>query len=178
MANHSFGYHTSRSVDWGSLILALVLGFFTFSYLSAPFPWTFIDGANLLVHEAGHWLFGGMGMTIGILGGTLLQLFIPGIIMVYFLFSRQGLGFLFGGWWLGVNVVNVGVYMADANAMILPLIGDGTHDWQWLFSSWGIVGLAEPIGNGVRILGSMLMLTALLIMVGKTVIELLVHHQD
>lgn len=177
MRHSTFDYHPASSIDWGSLFLAVVLGFFTYIYLTAPFPWTFIDGANLLFHEAGHWLFGGMGMTIGILGGTLLQLLIPGIIMVYFLISRQSLGILFAGWWLGVNLINVGVYMADANAMALPLIGDGTHDWQWLFSNWGMLRWAEPIGNGVRIFGGMWMLAALVIMAGKTVIELLARHQ-
>jgi hypothetical protein len=138
----------------------IVLLLLTLPYLFSAFPWTFIDGANLMFHEAGHFLLAGFGYQMTILGGTLLQLLIPLICTLYFLKSKQFLGFIFGLWWLGVNLVNVGIYMADANTLALPLIGDGTHDWQMLFSIWRLSSMAEIIGNLVRGLGTVMMIAA------------------
>jgi hypothetical protein len=36
-------------------------------------------------------------------------------------------------WWSGENMINVGRYIADARAQLLPLIG-GDHDWAVLLS--------------------------------------------
>lgn len=40
-------------------------------------------------------------------------------------------------------------YLGDAKAMQLPLVGGGTHDWNWLLSRWGLldncVGLAQSL---------------------------------
>jgi len=47
-----------------------------------------LNGADLVFHEVGHPLFGIFGKSIGIWGGTLMQLLIPLVIMISFL--RRG----------------------------------------------------------------------------------------
>jgi len=45
------------------------------------------DYVFLPIHEGGHLLFGWFGHTIGVMGGTLLQLFVPLAVAVYFIFQ-------------------------------------------------------------------------------------------
>jgi len=41
-----------------------------------PYQWHFIDGVNLLIHEAGHIIFMPFGEFISIAGGSLFQLIV------------------------------------------------------------------------------------------------------
>lgn len=99
--------------------------------------WNILDGVSLLIHEAGHLLFSPFGAFIRILGGTILQLVMPVSFLIYFWRQGQIAGAQFGLFWLGQNLINVGVYVADAGSQALPLIGDGTHDWAYLLGRMG-----------------------------------------
>lgn len=55
----------------------------------------FIDSANLVVHEGGHLLFGWLGQTLGLWGGTILQWAVPLLLAAYFLAQRQTTAFAF-----------------------------------------------------------------------------------
>ncbi len=48
-----------------------------------------IDHVNLIVHEAGHLLFGWLGATLGLWGGTLLELLHCGLISPVLLASHR-----------------------------------------------------------------------------------------
>src|SRR5260221_14361563 len=50
---------------------------------------TLLDNVHLPIHEGGHLLFGGMGETLGLWGGTLLQLLVPGLLAVGFAVRRE-----------------------------------------------------------------------------------------
>ncbi|HYQ48645.1 MAG TPA: hypothetical protein VEP69_06230, partial [Thermodesulfovibrionales bacterium] len=54
-----------------------------------------LDHVNLPFHEFGHLFFGMFGETIGVWGGTLMQLFIPLGILVYFFLKGETAGFFF-----------------------------------------------------------------------------------
>ena len=41
--------------------------------------------------------------------------------------------------WLFQNFWNIARYMADARAQVLPLVGNGEHDWTEIFSRWGVL---------------------------------------
>jgi len=43
--------------------------------------------------------------------------------------------------WLIQNMINVSVYMADARARVLPLLGGNKvrHDWTYLFNQMGVL---------------------------------------
>ena len=49
----------------------------------------FIDQVNLVVHEAGHLLFGWFGRTLGLWGGTLFELLVPALLGAYFVAQRE-----------------------------------------------------------------------------------------
>ena len=51
------------------------------------------------IHEGGHLLFGYFGRWIMVAGGTILQLFVPLALAVYFIFERQLFGTAFCAFW-------------------------------------------------------------------------------
>jgi len=126
---------------------------------------------NLGVHEGGHILFRPLGDFLHIAGGTIAQLSAPVISM--FILAKQrdyfGITFCFG--WLSTNLIGVGIYMADARDMALPLVtaegaGSGNafiiHDWNYLFGRLGLLDDDTAIGLFTRGLGSAAMIVALL----------------
>lgn len=56
-----------------------------------------VDHANLVFHEAGHVIFGILGGTPGLYGGTLGQLAIPLIVGAAFAAQREPVGFAIAG---------------------------------------------------------------------------------
>jgi hypothetical protein len=63
--------------------------------------------------------------------------------------------------------MGTGVYMADAQALQLPLVtaegggGDITHDWEFLFSRLGFLRACEGIGWLTRQTANLTMLAGL-----------------
>ena len=113
----------------------------------------FLDYANLMVHEAGHSLFGIFGYTMMILGGTLAELIVPLLCGAYFFTRREVPGTAFCSFWFFENFPYIGRYMADARDQALPLVGSGDHDWNILFSQWGLLMQDTKIGATMRMLG-------------------------
>jgi hypothetical protein len=137
------------------------LTFYTWFLFYAAFNRTgflFIDFVNLPIHEGGHLLFGWFGQTIGVAGGTLLQLLAPAMLALYFMYQRQPTGTAFCGFFFFENFLNISTYMADARAQQLCLVtvGDGEngiHDWFFLFSKLGVLEHDTAIAHVVRVLG-------------------------
>lgn len=145
------------------MLLLAVLGWWTLRMGTGLSTWCFLDLINLAFHEAGHLFFAPLGSTMHFLGGTLGQLLVPASLAVYFVhWQRQPFGAAFCCWWLGESLVNVAVYMADARALELPLVGGGDHDWNELFFRFGF--LSEPSVN--RISGATHALGVLIMLVG------------
>jgi len=124
-------------------------------WLLVDYRWHFVDGANLLFHEAGHVFFGFLGPTLGILGGTLGQLFFPVACAVHFLRRASVAEAAAAVVWLGENLMNVALYVADARAQVLPRVGGEIHDWHWLLSRWGLLAHDIGVARGVRVLGAL-----------------------
>ena len=127
----------------------------------------FIDNANLVVHEGGHALFGWFGYKIGIMGGTLLQWMVPFLLATYFYYHRQLSGFVFCAFAFFENFLYTATYMADARAEALPLVSLGDseyveHDWNTMFSWWGLLLRDTQIAGFVRFLGWMGMIGILM----------------
>src|SRR6266436_4941267 len=125
----------------------------------------FIDLANLVVHEGGHLLFGWFGPTLGLWGGTLLQWLVPVLLAAYFFSQRQTSGFAFCSFFFFENWLYTATYMADARAMVLPLVTAGDsdfveHDWHAIFSGLGVLQYDTKIAAVVRFLGWCGMLAA------------------
>lgn len=133
-----------------------------------PTEWHLIDGVNLVAHEAGHLLLGWFGQFIGILGGTIGQLFVPAAFTVYFLLQGSPYSSAVTLFWLGQSVINVSVYIKDSRALELPLVsigggGDTIHDWHWLLSKFGLLALDQMIGTICFGIGVLIMLGALVV---------------
>jgi hypothetical protein len=127
-------------VQWLYLPPAALLAIWTLRLAAADRPSSFLDLVNLAFHEAGHVFFSPFGQTLHVLGGTLLQLLVPALLAGYFLFRRGPCSAAACLWWLGQNLVNVSIYMADAREMKLPLVGGGEHDWTQIFYQFGLLG--------------------------------------
>lgn len=130
-------------------------------WLVFDYEYHFLDGVNLLFHEAGHVFFGLGGRTLHFLGGTLGQLFFPLAAAVHFL----GRGRAFDAWicvlWLGESLMYAAEYVADARVQLLPLVGGHVHDWHWLLTRWGLLLQAERLGAALHAFAGVLVLGAL-----------------
>jgi hypothetical protein len=102
-----------------------------------------MHNVNLVFHEAGHMIFAVFGNnTLTIFGGSLNQILIPLIVAGAFWVRRDTLGFAFGLFWCFENFLDIAVYMDDARALQMPLIGDhgpDAHDWRNLFFRFGLI---------------------------------------
>jgi hypothetical protein len=110
--------------------------------------YTFIDNADLVIHEGGHLVFMFFGKFIYTAGGTLMQIILPSIIVLYFLRKMYKTGVQFALLWLGQNLINISVYAADARAHQLHLLGGNKvyHDWTYLLSTIGILDYDIEVG--------------------------------
>jgi hypothetical protein len=137
--------------------LVFYVGFLAYAF-AAHGGFLFIDMANLIVHEGGHNLFGWFGPTIGLWGGTLLQWLVPFLLAVYFFTQRETAGFVFCTFFFFENWLYTATYMADARALVLPLVTTGDpefakHDFNAIFSSLGVLDYDTTIAAAVRVLG-------------------------
>ncbi|MBI1939678.1 MAG: hypothetical protein HYS25_16335 [Ignavibacteriales bacterium] len=101
-----------------------------------------IDYVNLLIHEGGHGIFGIFGNKyIYTLGGTVMQVLIPGMFVVFYLINKKKATAQIFLIWLGQNILNISIYVSDARAQQLPLIGGKKvyHDWTYLLSEVGLL---------------------------------------
>lgn len=110
--------------------------------------YTWIDNADLVIHEAGHFIFRIFGTFIYTLGGTLMQILLPSLIIWYFIRNNYQTGAQVAMLWLGQNLVNISVYAADARAQALPLLGGNKvyHDWNYLLDSANLLQYDAEVG--------------------------------
>lgn len=103
-----------------------------------------LGGLNLGIHELGHLVFSPFGTFISILGGTFFQVSAPVISILNFYRQNDffAISICFG--WLSINFFEVSRYLADAQAMNLPLVSamgalNPIHDWNYILSRMNIL---------------------------------------
>jgi hypothetical protein len=122
-------------------------------------PLLMIDLVFVPIHEGGHLLFRFFGGEwIDVAAGTGMQLFVPFALAVYFAFQRQITATAFCAFFFFEQLLPIATYMADARAQVLQLVtvGDSDyviHDWNYLFSSVGLLNHDTQIAAVVRGLG-------------------------
>ena len=122
---------------------------------ASPGTYRFLDYVNLVFHEAGHVFFGFLGEFIGILGGSLMKVLVPAVAVGHFVWQ----GYLYSAaialFWVGQSLFNVSVYVKDARARVLPLLGDdiSAHDWHNILGRLGLLRWDQAIGNLVYGIG-------------------------
>ena len=73
-----------------NLALFLLLAYLSYNLIFRKIPYIpILDDGNLLIHEAGHIVFGPFANLIGLMGGSILQLTVPTLFLVYFLFKSS-----------------------------------------------------------------------------------------
>lgn len=116
-----------------------------------------MDTVTLIIHEAGHTIFGVFGWRfLTILGGTLMQLIIPLLIVLYGFINKQYKTTQCAFYWLGFAWLDTAVYAADAYYKQLPLLGNlpkSSHDFgnllsqlQWLDHYKSVAWVLYTIG--------------------------------
>jgi hypothetical protein len=125
--------------------------------LTNPAWWDLLDDVNLAVHEAGHIIFGFFGDIPGVLGGSLFQIIIPAVFAGYFFRSRQRFSGAMTLIWVAQSMVNVSIYIKDARAQQLSLLGgeNSIHDWWYLLINWDLLQSDLRIGGFVHFLAAM-----------------------
>ena len=108
--------------------------------------YTLLDNFHLIVHEAGHVFFTFFGTFVQFLGGTLMQLIIPILLLIIFYKSAMPKGMQLSFFLLGHSFINVSVYAADARTQALPLLGNGKHDWAYLLNEMNLLNFDEQVG--------------------------------
>jgi hypothetical protein len=149
-------------VRWLYLIPAVLGGIWALRLSAAAQPHCFLDWINLPFHEAGHLFLAPFGRLLHFLGGSLLQLFVPALIVGYFLYRGRPFSASACFWWFGENFLNISVYMADARELKLELVGGGEHDWNEIFYRLGLLDQesVERISTATHHLGVIVMLAA------------------
>ncbi len=109
-----------------------------------------LDSGNLVIHEAGHPLFGHFGDFLGVAGGSILQVLVPLLLALAFHVRRQPVGYALFLLIMFENFLYVARYMADARAQAGSYVAIGVgamegledpmmHDWYNLFSRFGVL---------------------------------------
>ena len=157
---------------WVCFYVIVLLGAATGGGLARWFDLVFVP-----VHEGGHLLFGWFGNKwLMVAGGTLLQLFVPLALAVYFAFRRELIGTAFCAFFFFEQFLPVATYMADARSQSLTYVTVGDpdlaeHDWFYLFSQAGVVDHDLQIGAAVRVLGWIGMLAVVAWLIGVALLQ-------
>lgn len=141
-------------------ILTAVLAVYGWRCLQTPGTYRWLDSLDLAIHETGHLVFAFGGETLTVLGGTLMQLLVPLAFAVALWRQGDRHGATVPLWWLGQNCWNISVYIKDARAQELPLVGGGEHDWAQLLGQAGWLARDQAIGGAVYFLGFVLYVAA------------------
>ncbi len=115
---------------------------YPYPFFLSPF-FFFIDNFLLIVHEAGHTLFGFIGgRFLTILGGTLFEVLLPFGIFVYGWYNHKRFTAQTGLLLTAFAWIESSAYAADAMDRRMPLIGNlpkSSHDFYNLFSMKGVL---------------------------------------
>jgi hypothetical protein len=125
-------------------------------HLFDPLYRSWFAGITLILHEMGHLVFMGFGHVMHILGGSLMQLFVPAAAGTYLILrQRDWFGLSVCGAWLGFSAWDLATYIDDANRDLLPLVGFGDnpkHDWGTLLAEWHLLNASQTIATVTRVL--------------------------
>jgi hypothetical protein len=166
---------------------------------AAPAPASAMDVGNaeimgsfmhlivLPIHEAGHLLFIPFGRFMSVLGGSLLQVLLPLVLMASFVFGfggsrRDNFAASLMLWWAAVSIIDVAPYIWDAFDPKMMLLGGKTgaesdgHDWQKILGDLGLIKKAHLIAGIAHNLGLVMMLVAYAW--GAVLLYLQFHRRD
>ena len=127
---------------------------------------SFMHNINLVFHEAGHVIFRLLGNFMAILGGSLLQLLVPLIVILVFIFKhRDNFAASIGLWWLAQSMMDLVPYINDARSQEMWLLGGvrgkdmpGIHDWNNILSRLDLLEYDHDLATTVMVVAIGLMI--------------------
>ena len=151
----------------GRLIFAALLGSYSVYLIfnSEAVMSSWLHGVSLAIHEAGHYfIFALAPEFLMILGGSLTQCVLPMLFVFQFWRTGQQFAVFATMFWVGYNVLDTAVYIADARAMLLPLLGGEAviHDWNYLLTALNLLPADKFIAGIFWVIGSLCMLLSFL----------------
>jgi len=141
--------------------LTTLLALYGLRLLMNPEAGSLIDNIDLPIHETGHLVFRPFGELMQFLGGTLFQILMPASFVVYFARRQDRHAASVPLWWVGQNLWNISVYVRDARAQELPLVGGGDHDWAYLLGRFGWLRLDQVIAHYIWFAGCVIYVVAI-----------------
>lgn len=132
---------------------------------------------DFVVHEIGHVIFGFLGSFIGVMGGTLAQLFLPVICFFISFRRRQWVGISIFTFWIGQSLVQISAYIRDARTQTLKLFSpwsllggeQSIHDWHYLLEKTGLLPADQFLGWCVFMIGVLFLLASAGIMFARAI---------
>lgn len=125
----------------------------------------FLDYINLLIHEGGHGIFSVFGEFVHALGGTLMQIIIPSMFIVYYIWKKYRVSLQIALVYLAQNLMNISVYVSDARAKKLPLLGGNKvyHDWAYILGELNLLDNDILIGEIIFFFSVLVLLISLFV---------------
>lgn len=163
----------SLMVRAGRLFLLLLLARWTWIFLLWPMRQdtigaSFLHLISIPFHEAGHILFAPFGDLMASLGGSATQVLVPIVCWIAFMTtSPNRFGAAAMCWWAGENLLDVAIYVNDARALQLVLLGGHTgaevegHDWERILALTGLTMHDHQIAWTVHTIGGAMMVAGL-----------------
>jgi hypothetical protein len=155
-------------ISAGAVVRALILvwvGYTGFRHLADPDYFSLLSGVTFGAHEFGHIAFAPFGETLGVAGGSLMQLLVPVGAAALLVSRRDWTGVAFAACWLAISMVDLARYVADARALELPLVSmspdGGDHDWNWLLDRFDLLAYDLRIAGAIRRSAVILLLLSL-----------------
>ncbi len=126
-----------------------------------------IGYANVVFHEAGHFIFAVFGDSMGLYGGTLGQLLPPMAAAVYFWRRRSLTSVSVALLWFFMNFFDIAEYIASSRRegpKVYGVLGWGFHDWWAILTRWGLLRHDTTVATIVRAMGWLGLLATLVFM--------------
>lgn len=110
-------------------------------FITTRGEYTLVDQFELFIHEAGHFLLAWGWFPLEIAGGTIMQIIIPILLIIFTYVNFKRLYLQLAFFFLGHNFLNISVYAADATAMKLDLFPRKgvVHDWNYMLSNLNLL---------------------------------------
>jgi len=140
--------------SYPKLIFAAILTIYFLWIAYDPLGGSFLDLVDLGIHETGHFVFMPFGEFMGFAGGSLFQIIMPATFVGYFIWKQSYYSAAIVLFWVGQSILNVFVYAQDAVTMLLPLVGGGIHDWNWMLERLGMLSYTKSIAGMIRLVGT------------------------
>ena len=140
--------------SYPKLILAGILTLYFLWIAYNPLAGSLMDLVDLPIHETGHFVFAPLGEFMGFAGGSLFQIIMPAAFVGYFIWKQSYYSAAIVLFWVGQSILNVFVYAQDAVTMLLPLVGGGIHDWNWMLERLGWLSYTKSIAGMIRLAGT------------------------